>query len=158
RGDAGRAPPRRHGAAGDQPQHARGRGALRAGRAAVAGAHRRRRLAGRGGQPVRRRRLGERLPGRGRGAAGAAMDPIRIGAVVRRHWLVLWRGPHRWFEISFWPVMDAVLWGSLGIYMSKTGTTTSSGAATTVNLLLAGIVLFWTLTVVQMTMSMSIMD
>lgn len=86
------------------------------------------------------------------------MNPIRVAAVVRRHWLVLWRGPHRWFEISFWPVMDAVLWGSLGLYMSRIGTTTSSAAATTVNLLLAGIVLFWTLTVVQMTMSMSIMD
>lgn len=83
------------------------------------------------------------------------MNPVRIAAVVRRHWLVLWRGPHRWFEISFWPLMDAILWGSLGLYMARAGTSTNATAA---NLLLAGIVLFWTLTTVQMTMSMSIMD
>lgn len=83
------------------------------------------------------------------------MSLIRIATVVRRHWLVLWRGPHRWFEICFWPLMDVILWGSLGIYMSRVST--ASGART-VNFLLAGIILFWTMTVVQMTMSMSIMD
>lgn len=83
------------------------------------------------------------------------MNPIRIATVVRRHWLVLWRGPHRWFEISFWPIMDAILWGSLGLYLSSSGTAAST---TTANLLLAGIVLFWTLTTVQMTMSVAIMD
>jgi ABC-2 type transport system permease protein len=81
------------------------------------------------------------------------MNPIRVAAVIRRHWLVLWRGPHRWFEVVFWPVMDAILWGSLGLYMARGG----AGAAAA-NLLLAGIVLFWTFTVVQMTMSMSVMD
>ncbi len=80
------------------------------------------------------------------------MNPIRIGTVIRRHWLVLWRGPHRWFEVGFWPVMDAILWGSLGVYMAR------GGSATTVNFLLAGIVLFWTLTSVQMTMSIAVMD
>ena len=49
------------------------------------------------------------------------MNLIRVAAVIRRHWLVLWRGPHRWFEIAFWPVMDAILWGSLGLYMSRGG-------------------------------------
>ncbi len=83
------------------------------------------------------------------------MNPIRVGAVVRRHWIVLWRGPHRWFEIAFWPVMDAILWGSLGLYMSTAAGTPN---ATVVGLLLGGITLFWTLTVVQMTMSMSVMD
>ena len=83
------------------------------------------------------------------------MNLIRVGAVVRRHWIVLWRGPHRWFEIAFWPVMDAILWGSLGLYMSSAA---GSPNATVVGLLLGGITLFWTLTVVQMTMSMSVMD
>jgi ABC-2 type transport system permease protein len=80
------------------------------------------------------------------------MSLVRIGTVIRRHWLVLWRGPHRWFEVGFWPVMDAILWGSLGVYMSR------AGSATPVIFLLAGIVLFWTLTAVQMTTSLSIMD
>jgi ABC-2 type transport system permease protein len=83
------------------------------------------------------------------------MNFIRVAAVIRRHWLVLWRGPHRWFEIGFWPVMDAILWGSLGLYLS-----TSAGTpdATVVALLLGGITLFWTLTVVQMTVSLSVTD
>jgi ABC-2 type transport system permease protein len=83
------------------------------------------------------------------------MKFIRVAAVIRRHWLVLWRGPHRWFEIGFWPVMDAILWGSLGIYLSTTAGTPN---ATVVGLLLGGITLFWTLTVVQMTVSLSVMD
>jgi ABC-2 type transport system permease protein len=83
------------------------------------------------------------------------MNPIRIAAVIRRHWLVLWRGPHRWFEVAFWPVMDAILWGSLGAYMS---TTAGSANPTVVSLMLGGMTLFWTLTVVQMTVSLSVMD
>jgi ABC-2 type transport system permease protein len=86
------------------------------------------------------------------------MSPTRIAAVIRRHWLVLWRGPHRWFEIVFWPVMDVILWGSLGLYVAKTAGSDSSAAVTAANFLLAGIVLFWTLTVVQMTMSIAVMD
>ena len=83
------------------------------------------------------------------------MNPIRIAAVIRRHWLVLWRGPHRWFEIAFWPVMDAILWGSLGVYMSTAG---GAPNATVVSLMLGGMTLFWTLTIVQMTVSLSVMD
>ena len=26
-------------------------------------------------------------------------------AVVRRHFLILWRSPHRWFDIVFWPLV-----------------------------------------------------
>lgn len=84
------------------------------------------------------------------------MNRVRVASVIRRHWLVLWRGPHRWFEVAFWPVMDVILWGSLGLYV--THTSPSSARTVGANLLLAGIVLFWTLTVVQMTMSVSIMD
>lgn len=84
------------------------------------------------------------------------MNPIRIAAVIRRHWLVLWRGPHRWFEVGFWPVMDVILWGSLGLYISRTST--NGTGTSTVNALLAGIMLFWVLTTVQMTMSVSVMD
>jgi ABC-2 type transport system permease protein len=80
---------------------------------------------------------------------------IRVGAVIRRHWLVLWRGPHRWFEIAFWPVMDAILWGSLGVYMSTAAGTPNT---TVVALMLGGMTLFWTLTIVQMTVSLSVMD
>lgn len=82
------------------------------------------------------------------------MNSIRIRAVVRRHWLVLWRSPHRWFEIAFWPIMDVLLWGSLGVFIARTD---PDGLAA-VPFLLAGLVLFWTLTQVQMTGSLGLME
>ncbi|HEU4751128.1 MAG TPA: ABC transporter permease [Acidimicrobiia bacterium] len=82
------------------------------------------------------------------------MNRIRIAAVIRRHWLVLWRSPHRWFEIAFWPVMDVVLWGSLGLFVAQENEASRAG----VPYLLAGLVLFWTLTSVQMTGSVSVME
>ena len=82
------------------------------------------------------------------------MNRVRIAAVIRRHRLVLWRSPHRWFEVVFWPVMDVVLWGSLGVFISQENET--SRAATPY--LLAGLVLFWTLTQVQMTGATSVME
>ena len=44
---------------------------------------------------------------------------LRIKTVVRRHVYVLWRAPHRWFDIAFWPLMDVILWGSLGTYVAQ---------------------------------------
>ncbi|HKX75634.1 MAG TPA: ABC transporter permease [Acidimicrobiia bacterium] len=82
------------------------------------------------------------------------MNRTRIAAVIRRHWLVLWRSPHRWFEIAFWPVMDVVLWGSLGVFIAQENQASRAG----VPYLLAGLILFWTLTQVQMTGSVSIME
>jgi ABC-2 type transport system permease protein len=84
----------------------------------------------------------------------SGVSGLRIATVIRRHWLVLWRSPHRWFEIAFWPVMDVILWGSLGAFVAQENST--SRAATP--FLLAGIVLFWTLTQVQMTMATSVME
>jgi ABC-2 type transport system permease protein len=80
------------------------------------------------------------------------MSAIRIRAVMRRHWIVLRRAPHRWFEISFWPVMDVLLWGSLGAFVSQE--TPDSRAATPY--LLAGIVLFWTFTQAQFSIALGV--
>jgi ABC-2 type transport system permease protein len=82
------------------------------------------------------------------------MNLTRVAAVIRRHWLILWRSPHRWFEIAFWPVMDVVLWGSLGVFVAQENETSRAG----VPYLLAGLVLFWTLTQVQMTGSTTFME
>ena len=82
------------------------------------------------------------------------MNPLRIKTVIKRHWLVLWRSPHRWFEVAFWPVMDIVLWGSLGAFIAQENDTSRAA----VPYLLAGIVLFWTLTQVQMTMATGVME
>jgi ABC-2 type transport system permease protein len=82
------------------------------------------------------------------------MNFTRIRAVVRRHWLILFRSPHRWFEIAFWPLMDVILWGSLGVFIAQENDASRAG----VPYLLAGLVLFWTLTQVQMTGSTAFME
>lgn len=65
------------------------------------------------------------------------MSWLRIRTVVQRHWLVLWRQPNKWFEIAFWPVMDVILWGSLGVFVGQQDESSRAG----VPYLLAGIVL-----------------
>jgi ABC-2 type transport system permease protein len=66
------------------------------------------------------------------------MNTIRVRAVARRHAYVLWRAPQRWFDVVFWPVVDAVLFGSLGVYFSRASGTGRAG----VGFLLGGILLF----------------
>jgi ABC-2 type transport system permease protein len=66
------------------------------------------------------------------------MSWLRIRTVARRHFLVLWRNPARWFDIGVWPLFDVLLWGSLGAFVAQEND--SSRAATP--FLLAGIMLF----------------
>jgi ABC-2 type transport system permease protein len=71
-------------------------------------------------------------------AADRSLAWVRIRAVARRHAFVLQRAPQRWFDVVFWPVVDAVLFGSLGVYFGRQSGTGSRGVA----FLLAGILLF----------------
>src|SRR3954469_22482242 len=71
---------------------------------------------------------------------------------MHRHWIVLYRAPHRFFEISFWPVMDVLLWGSLGAYVAKQ----SPSSHATTPYLLAGIVMFWTFTQAQFSIALGV--
>ncbi|MCA1736448.1 MAG: ABC transporter permease [Actinobacteria bacterium] len=82
------------------------------------------------------------------------MNLTRVRAVIKRHWLILFRSPHRWFEIAFWPLMDVILWGSLGYFIAQE----NEASRASVPYLLAGLVLFWTLTQVQMTGSTAFME
>src|SRR3954470_1301209 len=66
------------------------------------------------------------------------MNWLRIKAVARRHAYVLQRAPQRWFDVVFWPVVDAILFGSLGVYFARTSGRGDTGVA----FLLAGILLF----------------
>jgi len=67
-----------------------------------------------------------------------AFDPRRVRIVIRRHRYVLWRSPHRWFDIAFWPLMDVILWGSLGTYVARQDATSQAGTV----YLIAGIIMF----------------
>jgi ABC-2 type transport system permease protein len=66
------------------------------------------------------------------------MSTLRVMAVARRQLYVLWRAPQRWFDMIVWPVVDAVLFGAIGIYFGEQ----QGAAATSAAFLLAGIILF----------------
>jgi ABC-2 type transport system permease protein len=82
------------------------------------------------------------------------MSWLRIRTVVRRHAYVLWRAPHRWFDIAFWPIMDVILWGSLGTYVATQDT--ESGA--TAVFLLSGIMMFHVLFQSQIAVATGFME
>jgi ABC-2 type transport system permease protein len=63
----------------------------------------------------------------------------RIRAVARRHYYVTIRSPHRAFDVALWPIVDTMLFGSLGVFFAKTG---GSGGQIGAAYLLSGIVLW----------------
>jgi len=73
---------------------------------------------------------------------------------VRRHFYVLWRSPHRWFDVAFWPFVDVLLWGSLGAFVAQENTTSRAGTT----YLLAGILLFHVLYQVQIGVATGFME
>jgi ABC-2 type transport system permease protein len=47
---------------------------------------------------------------------------LRIKAVARRHAYVLQRSPHRLFDVTIWPLVDVLLFGSIGVFVSNQAT------------------------------------
>jgi ABC-2 type transport system permease protein len=43
----------------------------------------------------------------------------RIRAIAWRHAVALKRSPHRLFDVTLWPVIDILLFGTLGVYASR---------------------------------------
>jgi ABC-2 type transport system permease protein len=66
------------------------------------------------------------------------MSWLRVKAVARRHSYALLRAPQRWFDVAVWPCVDAVMFGSIGVYFSRQAGGQQNGVAH----LLTGIVLF----------------
>jgi len=60
----------------------------------------------------------------GRSAHALALQ--RIFAITIRHWHVVVRSPHRIFDIAVWPVVDAVLYSSIAMYMRQASSSTAS--------------------------------
>jgi ABC-2 type transport system permease protein len=79
---------------------------------------------------------------------------LRIKTIVRRHAYVLWRSPHRWFDIVVWPLVDVLVWGALGAYVAQQNP--DSGATTP--FLLAGIMLFHVLYQSQIAIATGFME
>lgn len=55
------------------------------------------------------------------------LDRRRVTAVARRHLLVQLRSPHRWFDTLMWPLVDTVLWGSIGLFVDQQGGAARAG-------------------------------
>ena len=45
---------------------------------------------------------------------------LRMRAIARRHAYVLVRSPHRLFDVTLWPLVDVVLFGSLAAFVGFT--------------------------------------
>jgi ABC-2 type transport system permease protein len=63
---------------------------------------------------------------------------LRVRAIARRHTYVLRRSPHRLFDITIWPLVDVLLFGSIGAFVAQSTT----GPSTAFGYLLAGIILW----------------
>ena len=81
----------------------------------------------------------------------------RIRAVARRHAFVMLRSPHRLFDVTVWPIVDTVLFGSLGVFFVRQGGP-SSAAQAGVAYLLSGIVLWHVVYQAQIAVSTGFME
>jgi ABC-2 type transport system permease protein len=82
------------------------------------------------------------------------MSWLRIRTVVRRHVYVLWRSPNRWFDIAVWPLLDVLLFGSLGAFVSSQSEASQAAAP----YLLAGIIMFHVLYQTQIALNTGFME
>jgi len=71
---------------------------------------------------------------------GRSVSWLRIRAVARRHWYVMLRSPHRLFDVTIWPAVDVLLYGSLGTFFAQRAG--GSVGQTAFGYLLAGILLW----------------
>jgi ABC-2 type transport system permease protein len=80
---------------------------------------------------------------------------LRMRAIARRHAYVMVRSPHRLFDVSLWPLVDVLLFGSLGAYV---GTTQSSGSQRAAAYLTAGIILWHVVYQSQIALSTGLLE
>jgi ABC-2 type transport system permease protein len=82
------------------------------------------------------------------------MDLHRVRVVVRRHVYVLKRSPHRFFDVTVWPLLDVLLFGSLGAYVAQQDGSSKAAAP----YLLAGILMFHVLYQLQIAICTGFME
>jgi ABC-2 type transport system permease protein len=82
------------------------------------------------------------------------MNWIRVKAIARRHAYVMIRSPHRLFDVSVWPLVDVVLFGSIGAFVAQS----DSGGTAAFGYLLGGIVLWHVVYQAQISMSTGFME
>ena len=82
---------------------------------------------------------------------------LRVWAVARRHAYVLARSPHRLFDVTVWPNVDTMLFGSLGVFFARQSGP-SSAAQAGAAYLLSGIVLWHVVYQAQIAVSTGFME
>jgi ABC-2 type transport system permease protein len=85
----------------------------------------------------------------------ASSSWLRMRAIARRHAYVLLRSPHRLFDVTLWPLVDVLLFGSLAAFV---GTGSATPAAKASGYLLAGIVLWHVIYQSQIAMSTGFLE
>jgi len=78
----------------------------------------------------------------------------RILAIARRHAYVLKRSPHRLFDVTVWPLVDVLLFGSLGVFVSRH----SGNGSIAFAYLLSGIVLWHVVYQSQIALSTGLLE
>ena len=79
---------------------------------------------------------------------------LRIKAIARRHALALRRSPHRLFDITMWPLVDVITFGSIGVFAAS-----QEGAGTVaLGYLLSGIVLWHVVYQAQIALSTGFLE
>src|SRR5438477_8036959 len=74
---------------------------------------------------------------------GRQISWLRIKAVARRHYYVLLRAPHRLFDVTIWPLVDVLLFGSIAAFVNPAHTTAHATAGKlAAGYLLSGILLW----------------
>lgn len=81
-------------------------------------------------------------------------DLRRVRAIVKRQLFVQKRAPHRWFDMVVWPIVDTVLWGSIGLFVDQQGGATQSGTP----FMLSGILLMHVVYQANISMATGFMD
>src|SRR4249920_355240 len=81
---------------------------------------------------------------------------LRMRAIARRHAYVLVRSPHRLFDVTLWPLVDVLLFGSLAAFVDTSGDASSTAKAA--GYLLAGIILWHVIYQSQIAMSTGFLE
>jgi ABC-2 type transport system permease protein len=82
------------------------------------------------------------------------MNWMRVKAIARRHAYVMIRSPHRLFDVSVWPVVDVVLFGSIGAFVARA----EGPGGSAFGYLLGGIVLWHVIYQSQIALSTGFME
>jgi ABC-2 type transport system permease protein len=87
--------------------------------------------------------------------SGHGKSWLRMRAIARRHAYVMVRSPHRLFDVSLWPLVDVLLFGSLAAFVASGNATPAAQAS---GYLLAGIVLWHVIYQSQIAMSTGLLE